>query len=54
MSSSFVDNNQMQNEVRTRKNVSEKINNKIMKFNYLTLSHYFLKEFNLYYKFLDE
>ena len=54
MSSSFVDNNQVQYEVRTRKNVNEKINNKIMRFNYLTLSHYFLKESNLYYKFLDK
>ena len=53
MSSSFCDNNQIQSEIRSKKMVFEKIYNKIDKFNYLTLSYYFLKEKDLYLKFLD-
>ena len=53
MSSSFCDNNQIQSEIRSKKMVLEKLYNTVRKFNYLTLSYYFLKEKDLYFKFLD-
>ena len=53
MSSAFSDNNQIQSEIRSKKMVFEKIYNILLKFNYLTLSYYFLREQELYLKFID-
>ena len=54
MSSSYVDDCQIRNEIKAKKNIFEKIYKKIDEFNYLTLSHYFLKESNLYFKIIDK
>ena len=53
MSSAFNDNNIIQDEIRLKKNVLEKIYKKIDDFNYLTLSHYFFEEDKLFLKFID-
>ena len=53
ISSAFTDNYYIQDEIRFKRNAFEKMSKKIDEFNYLTLSHYFLKEDKLYYKFLD-
>ena len=53
MSSAFSDNFLIQDEIRFKKNVFEKIYRKVDKFNYLTLSHYFLEEDKLYLKLID-
>jgi hypothetical protein len=53
MSSAFTDNFLIQDEVRMKRNVFEKIYKKIDEFNYLTLSYYFLNEEKLYFKFID-
>ena len=43
----------MQDEIRLKRNVLEKIYKKIDDFNYLTLTHYFFGEDKLYFKFID-
>ena len=53
MSSAFTD-NIMQDEIRYKKNIFEKVSKKIEEFNYLTLSHYFLNEDKLFNKFMDK
>ena len=51
--SAYVEHNEIQNEMKTKKNVFEKVYKKIDEFNYLTLSNYFLKENNLFFKYID-
>ena len=51
--SDFTDNFVLQDEIRFKKNTFERMYKKIDEFNYLTLSHYFLQEEELYYKFFD-
>ena len=53
MSSSYTENNVIQDEVRYKKNLMDKVYKKIDELNYLTLSHYFLNEEKLYNKFVD-
>ena len=53
MSSAFTDNYLMQDEIRYKRSALERMYKKIDEFNYLTLSHYFLQEDKLYYKFID-
>ena len=53
MSSSYIENNIIQDEVRYKKIIMDRIYKKIDEFNYLTLSHYFLNEEKLYNKFID-
>ena len=53
MSSSFIENNMVQDEIRFKTILFDKIYKKIDEFNYLTLSHYFLKEDKFFNKFID-
>ena len=53
MSAAFIENGIIQDEIRSKKIALKRMHRKIDEFNYLTLSHYFLNEQNLYYKFLD-
>ena len=53
MSSDYCANNQIKDEILSKKILFKVIKNKIDKFNYLTLSHYFLEEKKLFFKFID-
>ena len=47
------ENKAVQDEIRLKRNVLEKIYKKLDDFNYLTLTHYFFEEEKLYFKFID-
>ena len=53
MSSAFTKNNVVQKEISFKKDIFDKIYKKMDKFNYMTLSHYFLNEEKLMSKFMD-
>jgi hypothetical protein len=53
MSSAFIKNNIVQKEISFRKDIFERVYKKVDDFNYLTLSHYFLKEEELLFKLMD-
>ena len=53
MSSAYTKNNIIQKEISFKKDIFDKIYKKMDKFNYMTLSHYFLNEDKLMTKFMD-
>ena len=53
MSSAFIKNNIVQKEISFKKDIFDRIYKKIDDFNYLTLSHYFLREEELLFKLMD-
>ena len=54
MSSAYTKHNLIQKGINSKKEILEKLYKTIKDFNYLTLSHYFLEEDKLYFKFLDQ
>ena len=53
MSSAYSKNFVIQKEISFKRDIYEKIGKKVKHFNYLTLSHYFLREEELMFKLLD-
>ena len=54
MSSSFTSHSKINEEVKYKKNLHEKVYRKINEFNYNTLANYFTEEENLYSKFIED
>ena len=54
MSSAFTNHNKIQEEVKYKKALHEKVYKKMEEFNYNTLANYFTEEENLFSKFIDE